>query len=102
MDDTGSGLPTPARHGQNERAIALGRKNYLSAGSDAGGERAVAIYTLIGTAKLNGVNPEAWLTDVLARIADDHPINRIEELLPWNWSQGPPALRARSIGQSRS
>ena len=73
------------------RGIALGRKNYLFAGSDSGGERAAAIYTLIGTARLNGVNPEAWLTDILARIADGHPINRIEELLPWNWSQGLPA-----------
>jgi transposase len=65
------------------RTVALGRKNYLFAGSDAGGERAAAIYSLIGTAKLNGIDPEAYLRDVLTRIAD-HPINRIEELLPWN------------------
>ena len=65
------------------RVVALGRKNYLFAGSDAGGERAAAIYSLIGTANLNGINPEAYLRDVLARIAD-HPINRIDELLPWN------------------
>lgn len=71
------------------RGIALGRKNYLFAGSDAGGERDAAIYTLIGTAKLNGINPEAWLTDVLCRIAEGHPINRIEELLPWTWSRAP-------------
>ena len=65
------------------RAVALGRKNYLFCGSDAGGERAAAIYSLIGTAKLNGLDPEAYLRHVLERIAD-HPINRIDELLPWN------------------
>src|SRR5712672_1121411 len=65
------------------RTVVLGRKNYLFAGSDAGGERAAAIYGLIGTAKLNGLNPEAYLREMLSRIAD-HPINRIEELLPWN------------------
>ena len=64
------------------RAVALGRKNYLFCGSDAGGERAAAIYSLIGTAKLNGMDPEAYLREVIERIAD-HPINRIEELLPW-------------------
>ena len=64
------------------RAIALGRKNYLFCGSDAGGERAAAIYTLVGTAKLNGIDPEAYLRYVLERIAD-HPINRVDELLPW-------------------
>jgi transposase len=66
------------------RGVAIGRKNYLFAGSDAGGERAAAMYSLIETAKLNGIDPEAYLRDVLARIAD-HPNNRIVELLPWNW-----------------
>jgi transposase len=65
------------------RGVALGRKNYLFAGSDAGGERAAAIYSLIGSAKLNGLDPEAYLREVMTRIAD-HPINRIKDLLPWN------------------
>jgi hypothetical protein len=63
------------------------RKNYLFAGSDAGGEPAAAMYSLIGSAKLNGVEPEGYLSQVLGRIAD-HPIDRIGELLPWNL--GPP------------
>jgi transposase len=66
------------------RPVALGRKNYLFAGSDEGGRRAALIYTLVESAKMNDVDPEAWLADVIARIAD-HPINRIAELLPWNW-----------------
>ena len=70
------------------RGVALGRKNYLFAGSDAGGERAAAIYSLIGSAKLNGLDPEAYLRQVVTRIAD-HPINRIDELLPWNISSTP-------------
>ena len=64
------------------RGIALGRKNYLFAGSDSGGKRAAAIYSLVETARLNQLDPEKYLRDVLARIAD-HPINRIDELLPW-------------------
>jgi transposase len=75
------------------RAVALGRKNYLFAGSDAGGERAAVIYSLLGSAKLNGIDPEAYLTSVLSRIAD-HPINRIEELLPWNLFPTAPAMEA--------
>lgn len=65
------------------RGVSLGRKNYLFMGSDAGGERAAAFYTLVETAKLNGLDPEAYLRAVFERIAD-HPINRIDELLPWN------------------
>jgi transposase len=74
------------------RAVALGRKNWLFAGSDDGGERAAAIYTLLGTAKLNDLNPESYLRYVLERIAD-HPINQIEELLPWNLLVKIPELR---------
>jgi transposase len=66
------------------RGIALGRKAWLFAGSDRGGERAAAMYSLIVTAKLNEVDPRAWLADVLARIAD-HSVQRLHELLPWNW-----------------
>jgi transposase len=65
------------------RVVALGRKNYLFAGSNPGGERAAAIYSLLGTAKLNGINPEHYLRYVLTNIAD-HPVNRIAGLLPWN------------------
>ena len=65
------------------RGIALGRKNYLFCGSDTGGDRAASIYTLVQTAKLNGVNPEAYLKNILTKIADGHPINRIDELTPW-------------------
>ena len=66
------------------RGIAIGRKAWLFAGSDRGGERAAAIYSLITTAKLNDVDPRAWLADVLARI-NDHPAARLVDLLPWNW-----------------
>ncbi len=63
--------------------MAIGRKAWLFAGSDRGGERAAAIYTLIVTAKLNGLDPRAWLADVLRRIAD-HPASQLGALLPWN------------------
>ena len=77
------------------RTVALGRKNYLFAGSDAGGERAALIYSLIGTARLNDINPQDYLTYVIERIAD-HPINRVDELLPWNLTSELAALRVRS------
>ena len=75
------------------RCVALGRKAWLFAGSDRGGERAASMYSLIATAKLNDIDPRAWLADVLARIAD-HPASRLHELLPWNWSQPPPLSNA--------
>ena len=71
-------------HLPRERVIALGRKSWLFAGSDRGGQRAAAMYSIIVTAKMNDVDPQAWLADVLARIAE-HPAHRIDELLPWNW-----------------
>ncbi|MFC7410897.1 IS66 family transposase, partial [Hydrogenophaga atypica] len=77
------------------RGVALGRGNYLFMGSDAGGERAAAIYSLVQTAKLNGIDPEAYLREVLGRIAD-HPINRIDELLPWNLMR-----QSRQVDQQR-
>jgi transposase len=73
------------------RGIALGRKSWLFVGSDRGGLRAAVMYTLIGTAKLNDIDPQAWLADVLERIAE-HPLQRLSELLPWNWR--PPAAAA--------
>jgi len=66
------------------RGIALGRKSWLFAGSDRGGQRAAAMYSIIVTAKMNDVDPQAWLADVLTRIAE-HPAHRLDELLPWNW-----------------
>jgi len=76
------------------RGIALGRKSWLFAGSDRGGQRAAAMYSLIVTAKINDIDPQAWLADVLARIAE-LPARDIDELLPWNW-------RPRSAPQSRA
>ena len=66
------------------RGVALGRKNYLFVGSQAGGRAAATAYTLIETAKLNGVDPQAWLADTLARIPD-HKITRIDDFRPWNY-----------------
>ena len=79
------------------RGIALGRKSWLFCGSDRGGQRAAAMYSLIVTAKMNGVDPQAWLADVLARIAA-HPAHRLDELLPWNWT---PRSSAAMLGARR-
>ena len=65
--------------------MALGRKNHLFAGSDGGGHRWAVICSLIGIAMLNDVEPYAWLSDVLTRMVDGHPANRLDGLLPWNW-----------------
>ncbi|WP_166143247.1 IS66 family transposase [Methylosinus sp. RM1] len=75
------------------RGIALGRKSWLFCGSDRGGQRAAAMYSLIITAKMNGVDPQAWLADVLSRIAG-HPAHRLDELLPWNWRASAPRASA--------
>jgi transposase len=75
------------------RGIAIGRKAWLFAGSDRGGERAAAMFTLIETAKLNGVDPQAWLADVLRRIAD-HPASQLDQLLPWHWKKADQAIAA--------
>jgi hypothetical protein len=75
-----------ARHGQNEPAMACGRKSWIFAGSDRGADRAAVMLTLITTARLNDVDPKAWLADVLARIAD-LPSFRLHELLPWQWKE---------------
>lgn len=77
------------------RGFALGRKSWLFAGSDRGADRAAFMATLIMTAKLNDIDPQAWLADVLARIADT-PITRLEQLLPWNWSSTPSNLALAS------
>src|SRR5882757_787441 len=77
------------------RGIALGRKSWLFCGSDRGGQRAAAMYSLIVTAKMNGVDPQAWLTDVLSRIAT-HPAHRLDELLPWNWTPPTSSISAQA------
>jgi transposase len=76
------------------RGIAITRKNFLFLGSEAGGERAAILYTVLETAKLNGLDPEAYLADVINRMASGHPINRLSELLPWNWQHQPAKLAA--------
>jgi hypothetical protein len=69
------------------RPLALTRKNFLFLGSDAGGERAAVLYSVLESAKLNGLDPEAYLADVIDRMAKGHPIDRLAKLLPWNWVQ---------------
>ena len=75
--------------------MALGRKSWLFCGSDQGGQRAAAMYSLIVTAKMNAVDPQVWLADILARIAT-HPAHRLDELLPWNWKSAVTAVSARA------
>ncbi len=83
----GSSAPSQGTHNNiaenATRGIALGRKNYLFAGSDTGGERAAAMYSILQTVKLNGRNPETYLRDTLGSIANGHPISQIHELMPW-------------------
>jgi hypothetical protein len=67
------------------RGIAITRKNFLFLGSETGGQRAAILYAVLETAKLNGLDPEAYLADIIDRMARGHPINRLAELLPWNW-----------------
>ena len=81
------------------RCVALGRENFLFAGSDAGGERAAAIYSLIGTAKLNRLDPEAYLRYVIIQI-NEHRINKIAELLPWNVAALLPRITANTTERS--
>ncbi|WP_145736965.1 IS66 family transposase, partial [Nitrospirillum pindoramense] len=76
------------------RGIAITRKNFLFLGSEAGGDRAALLYSVLETAKLNGLDPEAYLADVLDRMAKGHPINRLAELLPWNWTRRADKLAA--------
>jgi len=76
------------------RTIAVTRKNFLFLGSEAGGERAAILYTVLESARLNGLDPEAYLADVIARLAQGHPINRLAELLPWNWQRQPARMAA--------
>ena len=84
------------------RGVTLGRKNWTFAGSDAGGERAAAIFTIIETAKLNGIDPEAYLREVLARIAEGYPINRIGELMPWGTKLPPRTPAPDALVQQRA
>lgn len=87
MDAICNELPPPARHGQNEPGMALTRKNALFAGSDGGAENWAVVSTLIETCKLNGVDPMAYIADVLAKIVDGHLASKLDELMPWAYAQ---------------
>jgi transposase len=76
------------------RTITDTRKNFLFFGSEAGGERAAILYTVLESARLSGLDPEGYLADVIARLAQGHPINRLDELLPWNWRRQPARMAA--------
>ena len=93
MGATGIGLPTPARHGQNERVIALNRKNALFAGSDGGGQHWAIVASLIETCKLAGIDPQTYLADVITRIVNGHPNSQIDDLLPWAYPASPALKR---------
>jgi hypothetical protein len=85
-DATDIGPQHPARHGQNDREIALTRKNALFAGHDDGAENWAILASLIETAKLSDIDPQAWLADILTRLVNLWPNNRLDELLPWTWA----------------
>jgi transposase len=89
VDATDIGPQHPARYGQNDREIALNRKNALFAGSDGGGEHWAVIASLIETCKLINVEPHAYLADVITKIVNQHPNSRIDELLPWVYATAP-------------
>jgi IS66 C-terminal element len=86
VDATDIGSQHPARYGQNDCEIALGRKNHLFAGSDGGGEQWAVIASLVETCKMNAVDPQAYLHDVLSKIVARHPMGRIDELLPFAYA----------------
>ena len=89
-DASDIGSRHPARYGQNDREIALKRKNALFAGSDGGGEHWAVVASLIETCKLNGIDPFAYLTEVISKIVNGHPNSRIDELLPWAYPAAQP------------
>jgi IS66 C-terminal element len=89
-DATDTGLQHPARYGQNDREIALSRKNALFAGSDGGAEHWAVVASLIESCKLNAVDPQAYRTDVITKIVNGHLNSRIDELLPWAYAVNQP------------